>query len=413
MRLLFIANDFPSPRQPTRGTFNLNLVKGLARRHEVRVIAPISWVERLKRGKSPQVGSDVTARMEGSVQVLHPTYYYTPKILRSHYGWFFWRSIRPTIQRMLQSYTPDAVIGYWLHPDGEAAVRIGKPLGIPSAVIVGGSDLLLLPKNPSRARCVHRTLEQADTIFTVSDHLRRRALEMGVDPKKVHVCYQGVDAAKFAPGNQRDSRVKLALATDIPMLLWVGRMVPVKALDVLIDACSILCKQAIPFRLCLVGDGPLRASLQARVASAGLGQNIHFAGSQLQESLPDWYRAADVMVLSSLSEGIPNVLREATASGTPFVATNVGGIPEIADPQIDHLVPPSDAAALAAAMERGLSRPRPAPGSHKVRSTTWEQSADDLVDILRSFIDAKAAKVHRPCIAEAAFAAAGTSASSR
>jgi glycosyltransferase involved in cell wall biosynthesis len=80
-----------------------------------------------------------------------------------------------------------------------------------------------------------------------------------------------------------------------------------------------------------------------------------------QDTLPDWYRAADVFVLPSYSEGVPNVLLEASACGLPYVASNVGGIPEIAGRGHGLLVPSGDVESLAAAMRKTLSQPRPTP----------------------------------------------------
>ncbi|MGE5611474.1 MAG: glycosyltransferase, partial [Bacillota bacterium] len=96
--------------------------------------------------------------------------------------------------------------------------------------------------------------------------------------------------------------------------------------------------------------------------------------------LPDWYRAANLMVLSSWSEGLPNVLRESLACHTPFVATRVGGISEIADDPASQLVPPGNADALADAIERHLAA-WPA-ATHRFRALSWEESADSLLQIL-------------------------------
>ena len=103
-----------------------------------------------------------------------------------------------------------------------------------------------------------------------------------------------------------------------------------------------------PFlRVCLVGDGPQRGRLQARAAAPGLAGRVVFAGAVGHETLPLWYRAADLTVLPSLSEGVPNVLLESLACGTPFVASRVGSIPDLTlDPEND-LVPPGDPVALA------------------------------------------------------------------
>src|SRR5262249_25688751 len=120
-------------------------------------------------------------------------------------------------------------------------------------------------------------------------------------------------------------------------------------------------------------------------AKCGLSDFVHFAGAVGQEQLPDWYRAADVTVLPSRSEGIPNVLRESLACGTPFVASQVGGIPEIADEATCRLVPPEDANALANAVVEVLSRPawgmvpsKPLP--------SWNDAARSLMRIVDAVI---------------------------
>jgi glycosyltransferase involved in cell wall biosynthesis len=108
--------------------------------------------------------------------------------------------------------------------------------------------------------------------------------------------------------------------------------------------------------VCLVGEGPLFARVQAHVAGQGLGRHIRFVGSVGHEGLADWYRAANLTVLPSRSEGVPNVLLESIACGVPFVASNVGGIPEISDAALDRLVPPDDPAQLAEAVMDVIGR---------------------------------------------------------
>jgi glycosyltransferase involved in cell wall biosynthesis len=162
-------------------------------------------------------------------------------------------------------------------------------------------------------------------------------------------------------------------------------MVPVKGLDVLLDACAILRGHGLEFRLYLVGDGPLRPSLGARIEAEGLQRSVAIVGPKGHDELPDWYRSADLTVLPSRSEGLPNVLRESLSCGTPFVASAVGGVGEIGDESCRLLVPPEDPPALAQAIERGLSlwgppgRPTSVP-----QFLTWEESADALLEILEA-----------------------------
>ena len=113
----------------------------------------------------------------------------------------------------------------------------------------------------------------------------------------------------------------------------------------------------------------------------GLTHAVKFVGSARPPQLADWYRAAEVTVLPSRSEGLPNVLRESLACGTPFVASRVGGIPEIARDGIDRLVEPGKRRALADALIAALDSPV-LPKTPVPTFPSWEESADALVKIL-------------------------------
>jgi glycosyltransferase involved in cell wall biosynthesis len=382
MRLLFIANDFPNPYKPHKGMFNLHLVRALAKNHDVGVISPVPWVDDLQaiRNGAAESGHFQRDDLDG-IDVRYPRYYYPPGVLRNQYGWFYWQSVHGTVARMMKAHRPDAVVGYWAHPDGEAAVRAALLGDLPSAVVVGGSDVLLLTRDPGRRRRVVRVLQATDAVVCVSDDLRTKTLALGIPADRVHVWDQGIDARLFHPGDRAAARRRLGLPEQAPTALWVGRMVPVKGLDVLIDATAILHRRGVPLRVNLVGDGPLRERLEAQVASWGLSQSVMFVGALAQAHLPDWYRAADFTVLPSRSEGIPNVLRESRACGTPFVASKVGGIAEVADELTDRLVPPDDPGALASAIESSIAA---SPVEIRTASRSWEASAQVLTEILIS-----------------------------
>ena len=178
-------------------------------------------------------------------------------------------------------------------------------------VIVGASDVLLLALDPKRREYIIRTLQAANAVVTVSRQLMSRTVDLGVPATRVHVWQQGVDDGIFHPGNQHDARIRLNLKGDDPLILWVGRMVPVKGLDILLDACFAMTKVAgLRFRLCLIGEGPLKQKLRHQVRKLKLDRYVEFAGHYPPARLGDWYRAADVTVLPSQSEGLPNVLLE-------------------------------------------------------------------------------------------------------
>lgn len=386
MRLLLITNCFPNPYYPTKGTFNLELARALAREHEVLVISPMPWIEELRGSCRRNGGLDRRRRvvMDG-IEVHYPRYYYPPKMLRRLYGWFLWQSVAGTVQHLLKSRMPDAVLGYWAHPDGEVAVRAARLAGAPSLVMVGGSDVLMLAQRENRRRSVLKVLRATDAVVTVSGALRTKLIESGIRSEKLHVVYRGVNTDLFSPGDQVEARRRLGIPLQGRILLWVGRMVPVKGLDVLVKACAGLWRSRTDFHLYLVGDGPLRRSLESQIRAVGLSGTITFVGPVLQNRLPDWYRAADLTVLPSWSEGIPNVLRESLACGTRFVATRVGGIPEIADESLDQLVEPGHPRELAETIGRVLER-RSSAAVAQVQPTGWSESAESLVRLIHGLI---------------------------
>lgn len=355
MKLLFLSNEFPNLCKRSKATFNYDLLVALAREHEVTVVSPISWWDELRtRCKHPFQPWPRTRQM-GPLVVHHPRFYYTPGALRHWYGTFLWWSLRTTVSRLRRGSRPDVVLSYWAHPDGEAAVRLAQVLEVPSVVMVGGSDVLVLTRDPRRRRCIQRVLEQADAVVALSRDLGDKVMAMGIAADRVHVLRRGVDAALFAPGDRAAARRQLGLPADQRLLLWVGRMVPVKGLDTLLAACDLLRQRMPDFQLYLVGDGPERPSLAAETQRRGLSQHVTFVGAVDHDQLGPWFQAADLTVMPSRSEGIPNTLLESLACGTPFVATAVGGIPEISRHAAARLVPPEQADALATALQAALA----------------------------------------------------------
>jgi teichuronic acid biosynthesis glycosyltransferase TuaC len=392
MKILFITSIYPNPVDRSKGTFNHALVRSLAKTDAIRVIAPISWLDELRalgHRKSTKLGSGRALELDG-VPVSHPRYYYTPKVMRRLYGWFYWRSLSHFEARRRPGNRPDIVVAFWAHPDGEAAVRAARETRVPAVVIVGGSDVLILPKHTGRRACVRRVLSAADLVLAVSENLRSKVIELGIAPEKVVLWTRGIDPSLFSPGDRGEARRRLAIAPSPPCLVWIGRMVPVKGLDVLIESCAKLRARNVDYQLYLVGDGPSRRELMAKSDSHGLSDQIRFVGQKLQTDLPDWYRAANLTVLPSRSEGLPNVLRESLACGTPFVASDVGGIKEIAHPDHSLLVPPEDPDALALAIEHALSRWGTEQARVHQSFQSWDDSATSLIQILQPLVTRQA-----------------------
>jgi glycosyltransferase involved in cell wall biosynthesis len=294
-----------------------------------------------------------------------------------------WQSTRRVVERMHRERPIEAVLSYWIHPDGDAALRAAQRLGVPSAVTVGGSDVLLLPNEPKRCREIRRVLNATDVVLTVSEGLRNAVLALDIDPAKVHTVYQGIDDNVFHPGSKSAARDVVNVPMEAETLLWVGRMVDVKRLDLLIAAFAIVVAARPNALLCLVGSGPRLVESRQRVADAGIVNNVRFVGAVAPEALGHWYRAADFTVLSSDSEGLPNVLRESLACGTPYVTTDVGDIREIDTGHSGKFVSPGNARLFAEAILGALDGRANALRA-ECSPRTWRDMADEIVSLMQT-----------------------------
>jgi glycosyltransferase involved in cell wall biosynthesis len=380
MRVLFYSSIFPRPWNTTLGIYCFHACRAMARLgHDVRVVSPRSWLER------PGAAKPLAGLSELNVE--YPLYVYPPRVLHSASDRFMELSSRRVVRRLFAEWRPDCILSYWVHPDGAVAARLARRLQIPSAVIVGGSDVLVLPRQGgARRRSILRALHSIDAVITVGQHLADATVALGIPARKVHVVYQGVDTEVFSPGSMTAARRRLGLAEHGKVLVAVGSLLPVKGIDVLLQALSSLRKKRSDVQLCLVGKGASRADLEAQAAKLGLRDAVRFVGSVEQSQLPDWYRAADVTVLASRSEGVPNVLRESLACGTPFVATSVGGVYEIAAGTMNRVVAPEDPVALERAIEATLEEPRPDVPADRLM--TWDESTRQMLDVLRASSEA-------------------------
>lgn len=373
MKLLFVTNVYPTPWEPTRGVFNRGLADALrAAGHEVRTVVPVSWVDRLRASR--RRNRPVTADAE----TWFPIWFYPPKVSRAHFDTFMWLSVKGTLRRVTRRWAPDAVLGYWVHPDAAVSTRFAREIGVPAVAFSGGSDLLIITENPARRRVVSRVLRDVDAIFTDGQHLRNAAIALGAPPERVHPFYRGVDARYFHPGDRSAARRRVGLAEKGRLLLTAGNLVPVKGIDILLKA-LVLTAATAPWQVALVGDGALRDSLNEQVDSLGLRTRVRFVGRVPHNDLADWFRAADYLVLPSRSEGVPNVLLEAMACGIPFIATRVGGIPEIC-PDPTWLVPPEDPVALAAALRTAYHQPDPQVTAARF---SWPTTAAVVTSVLQ------------------------------
>ncbi len=255
--------------------------------------------------------------------------------------------IFPRLRRRILQAQPDVVHSFLFHAN--VAARLFASLGS-----LPRQRLICEIQTVEVERAWHLTVERYTHPWcryvvgnspSVVAHLARRA---GVPPHRLVLVQGGIDAEPIRRADPID-RASLGLNAEAPVVLWTGRLDPVKRVDDLIFAATQLVRQAIPLQLLIVGEGPEQPRLQRLVGESGMTDHIHFAGRR--SDVPRLLRTADLFVFPSRTEGLPNSLLEAMATGLPIVATNVPGNRDVlADGRTGLLVPPCRPYELAAAM---------------------------------------------------------------
>lgn len=215
-----------------------------------------------------------------------------------------------------------------------------------------------IPANPGfRFRAYHRidcaTMRMSARTIAVSEKTRDALVGDGIPESRVTVIENGLEIDSYNPDTPAvDFRAAFGIAPGDVVIGCLGRLHPMKGLGILMNAArGRLTSGNPPAKLLFVGDGPMRAELEALAAKLGVADKVVFAG--FQEDVQTGLAAMDVVALPSLSEGLPVSLIEALAMKKPIVATTVGGIPQMIDEGVNGLlVPPNDPAALKAAVER-------------------------------------------------------------
>jgi len=255
----------------------------------------------------------------------------------------------------------DHVHVHFANRAAHTAVFLKEISGIPFSVTAHGQDFMkdLGSDDLLREICAAAEFVAAETDYS-RDLLRQRCPDSAA---KIHRVYNGIDLERFSESTSTQ-RGGYSAPNTVPRIVSVGRLVAFKGFDDLIDACAELARCRIEFVCDIIGDGPQRETLQAKIEQLDLSSRVNLLGSLSQRAVLERLQAADIFALPSTTDVqgatdvFPTVILEAMASARPVVSTRLAGIPELVlDGETGTLIPAADSTALAQALEQLLRDP--------------------------------------------------------
>ncbi|MES2831318.1 MAG: glycosyltransferase [Pseudomonadota bacterium] len=328
MKLLTFSTLYPNSEKQHHGIFTQTSLRHLLVHPEVKakVVAPIPWFP-LKNARFGQYAYFARASRRQTrlgIDIVHPRFLLIPKIGMVLTPFLMAMAVKPAIQRIIDDgFDFDVIDAHYFYPDGVAAIMLGRHFKKPVVIKALGTDLNLILQSALPRRMILWAAKHAAGMSSVCEALKTELVKLGVASDRVTVLRNGVDLELFKPVDRVAMRRQLGF-TDFT-LLSVGLLTPRKAHDLIIRALPLL----PDVRLVIAGGGADLKLLTELAIELNVATRVQFVGGLPQQELRNYYGAADALVLASSREGWANVLLESMACGTPVVASNVWGTPEV------------------------------------------------------------------------------------
>jgi glycosyltransferase involved in cell wall biosynthesis len=389
MNILVLTTLYPNNIQHRHGIFIENRVKELVKRYpdaKVKVVAPVpyfpSWLPIKGYEEYSQVLEQET---RSSLEIYHPKYWVIPKIGMNITPYFLYQSSLKAIKDVQKNgFVIDVIDSHYFYPDGVVASWIGKTLDLPVMVTARGSDINLIPENRIARKRIIKALTNLEASAAVSQALADKMAKLAPLAKTPIVLRNGVDLDFFTPDASRPS-LPCKIDDDEHLLLSVGNLVELKGHHLVIEGLTLVPKT----KLIIIGEGEMRAELEQLVIKLNLQERVFFTGNIQQNELPGYYASADVLVLASSREGMPNVLLESLACGTPVVATNVGGSAEVvSSPVAGEIITERNSVSIAQGIASVLNQNIATKAVRELaKSFSWQQVIDKQYSLLGGLIN--------------------------
>jgi teichuronic acid biosynthesis glycosyltransferase TuaC len=382
LNILVVTSLYPNRIQFRHGVFVETRIKHLNQSGKVdlKVIAPVPWFPCKSKyfpGYSKLVDIPRQEVLHG-IDVYHPRYIVIPKIGMLVTPLLLAFSIYRQIKQLhKQGYRFDVMDAHYYYPDGVAAAIVASFLKKPLTITARGTDINLIPNFALPRKMIVWASKVAYFNLAVCNALRQRMLEIGVDEPSTRVLRNGVDLKLFTPLPRDALRQKWQIKDKL--LISVGYLIERKGHHLIIEAMA-----ALPgYQLIIAGGGEWEVKLKNLTQQMGVQERVRFLGEVSQQQLSELYSCADALVLASDREGWANVLLEAMACGTPVVASNIWGTPEVVQaPEAGVLCAERSAQGIVAAVNQLFTNyPDRAKTRLYAEKFSWDETTAGLVKL--------------------------------
>ena len=380
LRVLSIATLFPDAARPNFGLFVEKSLRALAAQPgiDLTIVAPVGLpplpLSLHKRYRA--LRNLPRSESWNGLTVLRPRFTLIPRIGAR----FNPARVANAVLSVVRSQSFDVIDAQFFYPDGPAAMHVAATLDLPFSAKARGADISHFAYAPATRSQVIEAGRKAAGLLAVSEAMRGDMAAIGIDPAKITVHYTGIDTARFHPGDRADARAALDMGAA-PVILTVGALIERKGQALVIEALP-----ALPdVHYWLAGAGEEEGRYRALAQKLGVATRVHFMGPVANADLPQLYRAADAVVMPSVSEGLANAWVEALACGTPIVISDAGGAAElVASPSAGRIAPRTPGA-IAEAVQAVLANP-PSPADVAASlggRFDWDRNGRELAAHLR------------------------------